>query len=98
MADNEKIEINLTVLRRVVTLKVQPELEPYFREANALVNQRLSFYINNNKDAVMDFLDFLIIIAIEGIVENQKNQDKYLLLQEELDKRLEELSNRLSLN
>ncbi|PLK43001.1 cell division protein ZapA [Emticicia sp. TH156] len=98
MADNEKIEINLTVLRRVVTLKVQPELEPYFRKANALVNQRLSFYINNNKDAMMDFLDFLIIIAIEGIVENQKNQDKYLLLQEDLDKRLEELSNRLSLN
>ncbi|WP_259014808.1 cell division protein ZapA [Emticicia fluvialis] len=98
MADNEKIEINLTVLRRVVTLKVQPELEPYFRKANDLVNQRLSFYINNNKDAMMDFLDFLIIIAIEGIVENQKNQDKYLLLQEDLDKRLEELSNRLSLN
>jgi len=98
MADNEKIEINLRVLQRVVTLKIQPELEPYFRNAAAFVNQRLNFYMKNNKDVVMDFLDFLIIVAIEGIVENQKNQDKYNLLQQDLDKRLEDLSNRLTLN
>lgn len=98
MADNEKIEINLRVLQRVVTLKIQPELEPYFRKAAAFVNQRLNFYMKNNKDVVMDFLDFLIIVAIEGIVENQKNQDKYNLLQKDLDKRLEDLSNRLTLN
>ena len=98
MADSEKIEINLRVLQRVVTLKVQPELEPYFRNAATFVNQRLNFYMKKNEEGDMDFLDFLIIVAIEGVVENQKNQDKYLLLQQDLDKRLEDLSNRLTLN
>jgi cell division protein ZapA (FtsZ GTPase activity inhibitor) len=98
MADSEKIEINLRVLQRVVTLKIQPELEPYFRNAATFVNQRLNFYMKKNEEGDMDFLDFLIIVAIEGVVENQKSQDKYLLLQEDLDKRLEDLSNRLTLN
>ncbi|RYU95810.1 cell division protein ZapA [Emticicia agri] len=98
MADSEKIEINLRVLQRVVTLKIQPELEPYFRNAGNFVNQRLNFYMKKNEEGDMDFLDFLIIVAIEGVVENQKNQDKYLLLQQDLDKRLEDLSNRLTLN
>lgn len=98
MADTEKIEINLRVLQRVVTLKIQPELEPYFRNAATFVNQRLNFYMKKNEEGEMDFLDFLIIVAIEGVVENQKNQDKYLLLQQDLDKRLEDLSNRLTLN
>ncbi|GAB3511141.1 cell division protein ZapA [Emticicia fontis] len=98
MADSEKIEINLRVLQRVVTLKIQPELEPYFRNAATFVNQRLNFYMKKNGEGDMDFLDFLIIVAIEGVVENQKNQDKYLLLQQDLDKRLEDLSNRLTLN
>ena len=98
MADSEKIEINLRVLQRVVTLKVQPELEPYFRNAATFVNQRLNFYMKKNEEGDMDILDFLIIVAIEGVVENQKNQDKYLLLQQDLDKRLEDLSNRLTLN
>ncbi|RFS13809.1 cell division protein ZapA [Emticicia sp. C21] len=98
MADSEKIEINLRVLQRVVTLKIQPELEPYFRNAATFVNQRLNFYMKKNEEGDMDFLDFLIIVAIEGVVENQKNQDKYLLLQQDLDKRLEDLSNRLTLN
>lgn len=98
MADGEKIEINLRVLQRVVTLKIQPELEPYFRKAALFVNQRLNFYMKKNEEGDMDFLDFLIIVAIEGVVENQKNQDKYHLLQQDLDKRLEDLSKRLTLN
>jgi len=88
----------LKVLQRVVTLKIQPELEPYFRNAATFVNQRLDFYTRNTSGGEMDFIDFLIIVAIEGIVEKQKNQDKYHLLQKALDTRLEDLNNRLALN
>ena len=63
-----------------------------------LLTKALIFIWKKNEEGDMDFLDFLIIVAIEGVVENQKNQDKYLLLQQDLDKRLEDLSNRLTLN
>ncbi|GGD58667.1 hypothetical protein GCM10011514_23360 [Emticicia aquatilis] len=97
MAESDKIEIGLKVLSRVVTLKVQPEMEPYFRKAAHLVNRRLDTFTKNYSGGEMDSWDFLITIAIEGMVESQKNQDKYKLLQQSLKTRLEDIEQRLSL-
>lgn len=96
MAKSEKIEIHLKVQQQIVSLKIQPELEPYFRKAAAFVNQRLTLYMTKESD--MDIKELLIIVAIEGLVESQKFEDKYTLLQQDLNKRLEDLSNRLTLN
>lgn len=98
MVKSEKIEIGLKVMNHVVTLMIQPEVEPYFRKAANLVNQRLDLFTKSHKGGEMDSTDFLITIAIEGMVESQKNQDKYRLLQQSLDKRLNDLNNRLALN
>lgn len=98
MAESEKLEIGLKVMSRVITLRIQPEMEPYFRKAATLVNQRINSFTKNHSGGEMDSWDFLITVAIEGMVESQKNQDKYRLLQQSLDKRLSDLDNRLTLN
>ncbi|WP_435355624.1 cell division protein ZapA [Emticicia sp. SJ17W-69] len=98
MAESEKLEIGLKVMSRVITLRIQPEMEPYFRKAATLVNQRINSFTKNHSGGEMDSWDFLITVAIEGMVESQKNQDKYRLLQQSLDKRLNDLDNRLTLN
>ncbi|CAH0995474.1 hypothetical protein EMA8858_01597 [Emticicia aquatica] len=98
MVELEKIEIGLKVLSRVVTLKIQPEMEPYFRKAALLVNHRLDSFTKRHSGGEMDSWDFLITIAIEGMVESQKNQDKYKLLQQSLKTRLDEIDQRLSLS
>ncbi len=97
MVVNEKIEIGLKVLSRVVTLKVQPEMEPYFRKAASLINRRLDSFSKSHSGGEMDSLDFLITVAIEGMVESQKNQDKYNLLQQSLKTRLDDIEQRLTL-
>jgi len=96
MANSEKIEIHLKVHQKVVSLKVQPEFEPYFRKAASFVNQRLTLYMTQNND--LDLKELLIIVAIEGLVDSQKFEDKYLMLQQDLNKRLDDLNNRLTLN
>lgn len=98
MAESEKLEIGLKVMSRVITLRIQPEMEPYFRKAANLVNQRINSFTKDHSGGEMDSWDFLITVAIEGMVESQKNQDKYKLLQQSLDKRLNDLDNRLTLN
>jgi cell division protein ZapA (FtsZ GTPase activity inhibitor) len=98
MAESEKLEIGLKVMSRVVTLRIQPEMEPYFRKASQFINQRIASFTKNHSGGEMDSWDFLITVAIEGLVESQKNQDKYKLLQQSLEKRLDDLDNRLTLN
>jgi cell division protein ZapA (FtsZ GTPase activity inhibitor) len=98
MAESEKLEIGLKVMSRVVTLRIQPEMEPYFRKASQFINQRIDSFTKNHSGGEMDSWDYLITVAIEGLVESQKNQDKYKLLQQSLEKRLDELDNRLTLN
>ena len=98
MVKSEKLEIGLKVMNHVVTLMVQPEMEPYFRKAANIVNQRLDLFTKSHKGGEMDSTDFLITVAVEGMVESQKNQDKYKLLQHSLEQKLNELDNRLSLN
>lgn len=98
MVENNKIEIGLKVLSRVVTLMVQPEMEPYFRKAASLVNHRLDSFTKSHSGGEMDSWDFLITVAIEGMVESQKNQDKYKLLQQSLNTRLDDIEHRLSQN
>ncbi len=98
MAESKKIEIGLKVLSRVITLMIQPEMEPYFRKAALLVNHRLDTFTKSYSGGEMDSWDFLITIAIEGMVESQKNQDKYQLLQQSIKTRLDDIDQRLSLN
>lgn len=98
MAESEKLEIGLKVMSRVITLRIQPEMEPYFRKAASLVNQRINSFTRDHSGGEMDSWDFLITVAIEGMVESQKNQDKYKLLQQSLNNRLNDLDNRLTLN
>lgn len=98
MVESKKLEIGLKVMSRVVTLRIQPEMEPYFRKAAQFINQRIDSFTKDHSGGEMDSWDFLITVAIEGMVESQKNQDKYKLLQQSLDKRLNELDNRIALN
>jgi cell division protein ZapA (FtsZ GTPase activity inhibitor) len=96
--ESEKLEIGLKVAGRVIALLIQPEMEPYFRKAASLINQRVDSFSKNHSGGEMDVWDFVITVAVEGMVESQKNQDKYKLLQQSLDKRLNELDSRLALN
>ncbi len=98
MVESEKLEIGMKVAGRVNMLKIQPEMEPYYRKAASLINQRIDLFSKNHSGGEMDIWDFVIITAIEGMVESQKNQDKYKLLQQSLDTRLNDLDNRLALN
>ncbi len=97
-AEAEKIEIGLKIMNRVITLLIQPEVEPYFRKAGSLINQRINKFTQDHSGGEMDNVDFLITVAVEGMVESQKNQDKYKLLQQSLEERLNDLDNRISLN
>jgi cell division protein ZapA (FtsZ GTPase activity inhibitor) len=96
--ESEKLEIGLKVAGRVIALLIPPEMEPYFRKAASLINQRVDSFSKDHSGGEMDVLDFVITVAVEGMVESQKNQDKYKLLQQSLDKRLNDLDNRLALN
>jgi cell division protein ZapA (FtsZ GTPase activity inhibitor) len=98
MVESEKLEIGLKVMSRVITLRIQPEMEPYFRKASHFINQRIDSFTKNHSGGEMDSWDFLITVAIEGLVESQKNQDKYKLLQQSLEKRLDDFDNRLTHN
>ncbi len=97
MVKDNKIEIGLKVSGRVVTLNIQPEMEPYFRDAGSLINQRLDYFSKTYPAGDLSLLDYLIIIALEGLVESQKSQDKYLVLQQTLNSRLDNLEQRISL-
>ncbi|AFK04953.1 hypothetical protein Emtol_3827 [Emticicia oligotrophica DSM 17448] len=97
MAESEKIEIALKVSSRVITLMIHPEMEPYFRKAANLVNRRIDTFTKNFSGGEMDTWDFLITVAIEGMVESQKNQDKYKLLQQSLNSRLDDIEQRFTL-
>ena len=98
MVDSKKLEIGLKVMSRVVTLRIQPEMEPYFRNAAHLINQRIDSFSKDHSGGEMDVWDFVITVAVEGMVESQKNQDKYKLLQQSLEDRLNDFENRLTLN
>lgn len=97
MAEAEKIEIGLKVSNRVITLKVNPEMEPYFRKAAIVINRRLDTFSKSHSGGEMDSMDFYLTVAIEGMVESQKNQDKYKLLQHSLKQRLDDIDQRLTL-
>ncbi len=97
MIKDEKIEIGLKISGRVVTLNIQPEMEPYFREAGSLINHRLDYFSKRYPAGEMNILDYLIIIALEGLVESQKSQDKYIVLQQTLNTKLDNLEQRISL-
>jgi hypothetical protein len=98
IVESEKLEIGLKVMSRVITLKIQPEMEPYFRNAAQFINQRIDLFTKDHSGGEMDSWDFLITVAIEGLVASQKNEDKYKILQQSLDQRLNDLDNRIALN
>ncbi len=96
--ESVRIEIGFKVAGRVITLLIHPEMEPYFRNAAHLINQRIDSFSKDHSGGEMDVWDFVITVAVEGMVESQKNQDKYKLLQQSLEDRLNDLENRLALN
>ena len=96
--ESVRIEIGFKVAGRVITLLISPEMEPYFRKAANLINQRIDSFSKVHSGGKMDVWDFLITVAVEGMVESQKNQDKYKLLQQSLEDRLNDFENRLTLN
>ncbi len=79
-------------------MKVKPELEPYFRKASELINQRLEEFGRSQLDGEKDLEYFAYMVAIEGMMKAQVFHDKYELLQQEFGKLLDDIQNRFSPN
>ncbi len=77
---------------------MKPELEPYFRTAAEIINQRLEEFGRSELDGEKDLEYFAYMVAIEGMTKAQVFNDKYELLQQEFDKLLSNLQNRFSPN
>lgn len=91
--ESEKVKAFINLNGEKYPLKVLAEDEPYFRQAEELINDKLGF-LKSNYSAKATSEKLVGLIAIEAMVDALKVNEKYQELREVLKERLEIIDNR----
>lgn len=94
MADKTKVNANLKINGVAYPFKVNDSEEGYYRDAAQMINERIA-ELNANYGANVNSNYLLGVVAIEALVDALKINQKYQQLQLEVQKRLDDIENKL---
>ncbi len=87
---SEKIKANLTVNGEQLPFVIDEYLEPYYRNAAKLINERMS-ELQNRFGTQANSEKLLAVIAVESVVDALQADDNYQLLRKRVNEQLDSL-------